>query len=115
MSENKVIPEKKSAILVRANNSFCFSDVKGLKEKLKSLIEEGRKYIIFDLSNVKWMDAFGVSVIAWSLRQAILLEGKVVVIVNNPKIMNTLTEVKLTELLCVERSVEEAISNLKIQ
>ena len=112
MMENINIIEKDGVLIVKFLSSFSFPEISELKNKLDALIKNGKKNIVFDLTDINWMDPFGMSLVAWVLKKIIVLKGQLAIV--NPKrpVLELFKETRLSELVSFWYSVDQAVSHV---
>ncbi|MBN3923683.1 STAS domain-containing protein [Nostoc sp. NMS4] len=82
------------------------------RKTLGSKIDEGPKHIILDLSQIDFVDSSGLGALVQLAKQAQTADGTLQ-IVTNARVTQTVKLVRLEKFLSLQKSVEEALENVK--
>ena len=82
------------------------------RKVLGSKIDEGPKHIILDLSQIDFIDSSGLGALVQLAKQAQTAEGTLQ-IVTNARVTQTVKLVRLEKFLSLQKSVEDALENVK--
>lgn len=85
----------------------------GLLEEIDSLIEEGEKKFIFDLSGLKYINSSGLNVLIHTLTKARKAGGEALVANVSKKVNELLIITKLNTVFTVADTVDSALDKLK--
>ena len=103
--------EKDVAILTITGNMMGGPETTALHDKIKSLMADGVKKVVIDLSKVKWMNSSGLGVLmaSWgSLRKE---QGNLKLANISEKINSLLMITQLMQFFETYQSVERALSS----
>ncbi|MEH2301512.1 STAS domain-containing protein [Nostoc sp.] len=82
------------------------------RKVLGNKIDEGPKHIILDLSQIDFIDSSGLGALVQLAKQAQTAEGTLQ-IVTNARVTQTVKLVRLEKFLSLQKSVEDALENVK--
>jgi anti-sigma B factor antagonist len=80
-------------------------------QKVKDLLQEGKKKIVADLSNVKWMNSKGLGMLMACLTSVRNAEGVFKISGSSDKVKSLLMITKLITIFETHNSVEEAVDS----
>nr|WP_230968362.1 STAS domain-containing protein [Nostoc sp. WHI] len=82
------------------------------RKVLDSKIDEGPKHIILDLSQIDFVDSSGLGALVQVAKKAQTADGTLQ-IVTNARVTQTVKLVRLEKFLSLQKSVEDALENVK--
>lgn len=85
----------------------------GLMEEIDSLIEEGEKKFVFDLSGLRYINSSGLNVLIHTLTKARKAGGEALVANVSKKVNELLIITKLNTVFTVADTVDSALDKLK--
>ncbi len=103
------ILEANEALIISVAGNFSIPQVVELKKNFLQYFKN-KKIFIFDLSNTKWIDSFGMGFIAWVVKNAILLNSNVSIVNPEKNVIELFKKTKLVEIVTFWNSIEQAIS-----
>ncbi|MEJ5284548.1 MAG: STAS domain-containing protein [Brevinematia bacterium] len=112
MDDVKLIEDGK-VLIISIDGTFSISQVVKLKKSFFNFFKN-KKLFIFDLSNTKWIDSFGMGFIAWVVKNAIILDSEVSIINPEKNVIDIFKKTKLVEIVTFWNSIEQAKSGLNI-
>lgn len=112
MDDVKLIEDGK-VLIIAIDGTFSISQVVKLKKNFFNFFKN-KKLFIFDLSNTKWIDSFGMGFIAWVVKNAIILDCEVSIINPEKNVIDIFKKTKLVEIVTFWNSIEQAKSAFKI-
>lgn len=92
-----------------------FENSNPLKEEAKKQLSQNEKieHLIFDLSQVPYLDSSGVGVIFSLFKFMRMKDGSLVIVNQNEKIMRVFEVTKMTEIISVYDTREDALNEIK--
>lgn len=104
------ISEKYDAVIIQLKgNVMGGEDTKIFNESLHKLIEEGKKNVIIDLSNVKFMNSSGLGMLIGGLTTIKKADGRLVLAGVTEKIESLLIITKLITIFETAEDVDKAV------
>ena len=97
-------------ILLLSGKIIGGPDASKVNDKLHELAENGKTKIVADLSQVNWMNSSGLGILISALTTVRNAGGELKVAAATDKIRNLLTITKLTNVIKLYDSVDEAIA-----
>ncbi len=97
------------AILTIKGNLMGGSETIEIHEKVKSLIEEGKRKVVIDLTHVKWMNSSGLGTLMGCLTSLKNVEGELKLSGVTEKVKSLFIITKLITLFETYDTPEEAI------
>jgi anti-anti-sigma factor len=82
------------------------------KKVVSKFIEEGPKNVILDLSKIDFVDSSGLGALVHLVKQAQSAEGTLQ-IVSNPRVTQTVKQVRLEQFLSLQTSIEKALERVQ--
>ncbi|MBN1466070.1 STAS domain-containing protein [candidate division KSB1 bacterium] len=98
-------------ILQLSGNIISGPDASKVNDKLHELSEKGDTRIVADLSKVSWMNSSGLGILISALTTLRNAGGELKVAAATEKIRNLLTITKLTNVIKLYDTVDEAIAD----
>ena len=94
---------------------ITFENSNQLKEEAKKYLSknEETEHLIFDLSRVSYVDSSGVGVIFSLFKYMRLKDGSLAIVNPNEKINRVFEVTKMTDIIPVYETTEEALNELK--
>ncbi|MBN1482439.1 anti-sigma factor antagonist [candidate division KSB1 bacterium] len=86
-------------------------DASKINDKLHEFSESGHLHVVADLSKVNWMNSSGLGIIISALTTVRNAGGELKIAAATEKIKNLLTITKLTNVIKLYDTVEEAIAD----
>jgi anti-sigma B factor antagonist len=83
-----------------------------LGRRLLALLEEGKRRLVVDLSDITFIDSAGIGVLLNARRQICHRHGELVVVCPNERVRRSFQIMGLTEHLRIYRSRREALAGL---
>ncbi|QMU80425.1 STAS domain-containing protein [Streptacidiphilus sp. PB12-B1b] len=84
-----------------------------LREVLTALAESGRSRLVVDLGRADSLDATGLGVLVGALKRVRAQQGGLVVVTQQPRILDQFAQSGLSRLLAVRPSVRQALALLE--
>jgi len=104
------ISEKYDAVIIMLKgNVMGGEDTKIFNETLHKLIEDGKKNVIIDVSNVKFMNSSGLGMLIGGLTTVKKAEGRLILAGVTDKIESLLIITKLITIFETSEDVEKAV------
>jgi len=82
-----------------------------LRQAVNSLLEEGRKSIVLNLSNVSYMDSAGIGELVACFKRAVEKGAKIKLVNPSGKVQDLLILTRLQEIFEIFRDEREALSS----
>ncbi len=100
-------------VLSISGNLMGGDETKEVHEKVKSLIEEGHKKFVIDLSKVKWLNSTGLGVLISCLTSVQNAEGDLKISGATEKVKSLFIMTKLITVFDSYPNVDEAVAAFK--
>jgi anti-sigma B factor antagonist len=97
--------------IVRLNGQFDFSHVASARTVINRRIEEGARLIVVNLDGLDYIDSAGLGVLVGTLARLRERNGDLAVVCRAPRIRRVFDITKLTQLLALYETEQEAISH----
>lgn len=81
-----------------------------LREQIRDLAAKGAVHLITDLSRVDFLDSTGLGALVGGLKRLREAGGSLALVISAPRILRIFQITGLTNVLAVQRSVEDAIT-----
>lgn len=81
-----------------------------LRERLISLIGEGRTHLVVDLGGVEFIDSTGLGVLVGALKRVRTHDGRLALVCTSPRVVKVFEITGLTKVFAIHRSVDEALA-----
>ncbi len=101
--------EEGAVTVVSVDSSILQENVPMLRSRLGELIEEGRFWIVIDMSEANYLSSMGVAVIVDAKKQAVEKGGDVNIACVNHLILNLLEITNVTRKIEVFGAIDEAV------
>ena len=105
-------PVREDTHLVAPSGEVDVVTAPKLGRRLLSLLEEGKRALVVDLSNITFIDSAGVAVLLNARRQICHRRGELVVVCPNERVRRSFQIMGLTQHLRIYRSRREALAGL---
>ena len=100
-------------VLTISGNLMGGDETKEVHEKVKSLLADGRKKFVIDLSKVKWLNSSGLGVLISCLTSVQNADGALKISGATEKVKSLFIMTKLITVFDAYPSVDEAIATCK--
>lgn len=107
------IKEQDSVIVVSVDSSVLQEHIPVFRERLNSLIDDKKYWIVFDMFSAQYLSSMGIAVILNVKKKANEFKGDVVFANVNHLVMNLFEVTKLLKKLDIYDSVDKAVAGLK--
>ena len=97
--------------VVRLSGQFDFSHVARARATINQRIEDGARLIIVNLDELDYIDSAGLGVLVGTLARLREREGELAVVCRAPRIRRVFDITKLTQLLAVYDTEEDALGH----
>lgn len=105
-------PVREGTHLVAPSGEVDVVTAPKLGRRLLSLLEEGKRALVVDLSNITFIDSAGVAVLLNARRQICHRRGELVIVCPNERVRRSFQIMGLTQHLRIYRSRGEALAGL---
>ncbi len=107
------LSKKGTTLIIRIMEDMDHHSAQYLRQKIDSeLVKSTVKNIVFDFSNVNFMDSSGIGVIVGRYKNIQKLNGKAAIINANPKIMQIFEMSGILKIIPAYNDLDIAISNM---
>jgi anti-sigma B factor antagonist len=103
-----VLDEHTQVIAVRGE--IHVSTARDFSERLGAAIQEGRKTVVLDLTNVEFIDSTGLSVLLNGLRRITRSGGRLILACENPTVLRLFEITRLDSTFQIVATRDEAIA-----
>jgi len=111
MSINYDINEKYNCVVIKLSGKIMGGpDAKTFRKDLDELIDQGKKNVIIDLSNVKFMNSSGLGILVGGLKKMKEADGDLKICGATDKIDSLLMVSQLTKIFDDYDTLDEAIA-----
>lgn len=110
ITEREIAPD--SIVLEFAGRLAAGSESQELQSKVEAMIAQGRKKIILDLTELKYMDSTGLGTVVSCFTKTRQAGGQLRVAGANKTILNLFKITRLDKVLALDETVDAAVSNL---
>lgn len=107
------LSKRGTTLIIRIMEDMDHHSAQYLRQKIDSeLVKSTVKNIIFDFSNVNFMDSSGIGVIVGRYKNVQKLNGKAAIINANPKIMQIFEMSGILKIIPAYNDLDKAISSM---
>ncbi|WP_024833539.1 anti-sigma F factor antagonist [Ruminiclostridium josui] len=107
------LSKKGTTLVVRIMEDMDHHSAQYLRQKIDSEITKATiKNIIFDFTNVNFMDSSGIGVVVGRYKNVCKLNGKAAIVNANPKILQIFEMSGVLKIIPVYNSLDTAISSM---
>lgn len=107
------LSKKGTTLIIRIMEDMDHHSAQYLRQKIDNeLIKSTVKNIIFDFSNVNFMDSSGIGIIVGRYKNIQKLNGKAAIINANPKIMQIFEMSGILKIIPAYNDLDKAISSM---
>lgn len=107
------LSKRGTTLIIRIMEDMDHHSAQYLRQKIDSeLVKSTVKNIIFDFSNVNFMDSSGIGVIVGRYKNVQKLNGKAAIINANPKIMQIFEMSGILKIIPTYNDLDKAISSM---
>lgn len=103
---------EKNTLLVTPEGELDHHLAGKLRTAVDARLGKENKNIVFDFSNMSFMDSSGIGMIIGRYKKVKKLGGEVVIAAPRPQVKRIITMAGLTEIIRVEASVKRAVKKL---
>lgn len=104
--------KKGNVVILNISGRLEINQALELEETINNQINEGNKYMIFDLGDVHYLSSSGIRVFIATLRQLKDIEGRLILSNLSPNVVKTLKIVELDGLFEIINGVDDAMKVL---
>jgi len=105
--------KKGTTLVIRIMEDMDHHSSQYLRQKIDNeIIKSTVKNIIFDFSNVKFMDSSGIGIVVGRYKNVQKLNGRVAIVNANPKIMQIFEMSGVLKIIPAYSDLEDAISSM---
>jgi len=107
----EAVDDKTHVITVRGE--IHVSTARDFSERLTAAIQEGKRAVILDLTDVEFIDSTGLSVLLNGLRRVLRAGGRLVLVCANPTVMRLFEITRLDSTFEIVSGREEALARVR--
>lgn len=83
-----------------------------LREKLTSLVDEGRIDLVVNLTDVRFMDSTGLGLLVGVLKRVRGLDGRLQLVIDSERLLKVFRITALTQVFTIRETVDEALADV---
>ncbi|HEY0216206.1 MAG TPA: anti-sigma factor antagonist [Cellulomonas sp.] len=83
-----------------------------LREKLTSLVDEGRIDLVVNLTDVRFMDSTGLGLLVGVLKRVRGLDGRLQLVIDSERLLKVFRITALTQVFTIRATVDEALADV---
>jgi anti-sigma B factor antagonist len=92
---------------------LVMADVSQVRQRLLTTVEQGKRKLVLDLSEVAFMDSSGLSVLVSVFKAARLKNGEVVLLQPNPTVRSLIELTRLQQIFAIFDDETAALARLR--
>jgi anti-sigma B factor antagonist len=82
-----------------------------LRERLTTLVDEGRTDLVVDLTQVRFMDSTGLGLLVGVLKRVRGLDGRLQLVIDSERLMKVFRITALTQVFTIRETLDEALAD----
>jgi anti-sigma B factor antagonist len=82
-----------------------------LRERLTTLVDEGRTDLVVDLTQVRFMDSTGLGLLVGVLKRVRGLDGLLQLVIDSERLMKVFRITALTQVFTIRETLDEALAD----
>lgn len=99
--------------IVNFNGRLMMADANEARERLKSIIDQGRGYLLIDLGGLSFIDSSGCSVLISAFKSVRAKQGRLVLCRLSPEVQSLIELTRLNEIFEIFAEPDAALAELK--
>ena len=106
------VDDKAGAKFVRVRENVDFGNAEDFGRAVEQLIDEGTEHIVFDLSDIKFINSTGIGILALTYRAMKRRGGRMIVIVQATEVKRLFGITNFIDIFEIVATEEEALALL---